>query len=240
MTAVLEARRLTKIFPRPQGELRVLDGCDLALAAGDSVSVVGPSGAGKSTLLNLLGGLDRCDGGEIRHAGQILPQKECAALADWRNRTLGFVFQFHFLLPDFSARENLLIPVRIAGGDEVEAVARADALLDDLGLADRADHLPGELSGGEQQRVAVGRAFMNRPRIVLADEPFGNLDRVRSEALGQLLFEWAARQGTALVVVTHDRDLARRADRVLQLEAGRLRDLADVVPEAEAGRPEGS
>jgi lipoprotein-releasing system ATP-binding protein len=203
--------------------LLVFDHCDLALAEGEAVAVIGPSGAGKSTLLNLLGGLDRPSGGRLLYRGSELPPQECRQLAAWRNRCLGFVFQFHFLLPDFTALENLLIPVRMSGPVNGAAEERARGLLESLGLSDREDHLPGELSGGEQQRVAVARAFMNRPEIVLADEPFGNLDREKSLQLGELLFELRSREGTALVIVTHDLSLAERADRIYRLEGGRLR-----------------
>jgi lipoprotein-releasing system ATP-binding protein len=221
---LLEGRELRKVYRRTHGDVVVLDGCDIALAEGEAISVIGPSGAGKSTLLNLLGGLDRPSGGEIRHRGQPLRFDDGVPLAAWRNRAVGFVFQFHFLLPDFTALENLLIPVRMRGEPSPEDRARARELLEAMGIAARSDHLPGELSGGEQQRVAVARAFMNRPEIVLADEPFGNLDRAKGEQLGDLLMELRRRDGTSLVLVTHDLDLAARADRVLRLEAGRLVD----------------
>jgi lipoprotein-releasing system ATP-binding protein len=223
MTALLAAEGLRKIYRRAQDDLLVLAECDLALAEGEAVAVIGPSGAGKSTLLNLLGGLDRPSGGRILYRDRELPRRECRELAAWRNRCLGFVFQFHFLLPDFTALENLLIPVRMSGQVNGAAEERARHLLQSLGLSEREDHLPGELSGGEQQRVAVARAFMNRPEIVLADEPFGNLDREKSRQLGELLFELRNREGTALVIVTHDLSLAERADRVFRLEDGRLR-----------------
>jgi len=219
---LLEAHDLNKSFPRSGGVVAVLAGCSLALAEGEAVAVMGASGAGKSTLLNILGGLDWPDGGEVRHRGEALDLGDVRAMSLWRTTGVGFVFQFHFLLPDFSARENLLLPVqarrRVTAADRL----RADQLLAALGLTDRADHLPGELSGGEQQRVAVGRAFMNRPAIVLADEPFGNLDREKGQELGDLLFALRRDEGTSLVIVTHDPALAARADRTLVLADGRL------------------
>ena len=226
MSVLLEARDLHKAYRRPQGDVVVLNGCDFSLTAGESVAVIGPSGAGKSTLLNLLGTLDSPDRGELLHEGQPLDLARMRTLVHWRQRIVGFVFQFHFLLPDFTALENLLVPARMMGEPSADVRARADHLLDALDLSARADHLPGELSGGEQQRVAVARAFMNRPEIVLADEPFGNLDRTKSERLGELLMQLSQREGTALVIVTHDLRLAARADRILKLDDGRLQPAA--------------
>ncbi len=222
MDVVLAAEELSKVYRGPHGDVVVFEECDFQLLAGESVAITGPSGAGKSTLLNLLGGLDRPSSGRVIHRGRELPTKESGALAAWRNHVLGFVFQFHFLLPDFTALENLLIPVRMAGNLDRKARERAADLLEAMGLTDRADHLPGELSGGEQQRVAVARAFMNRPEIVLADEPFGNLDQEKSEQLGRLLFKMVDHEATSLVIVSHDLELASRADRVLRLTAGKL------------------
>jgi lipoprotein-releasing system ATP-binding protein len=232
VTALLEARGLEKIYRRRQGDVPVLTGCDLTLDAGEAVAVIGPSGSGKSTLLNLLGGLDEPTAGVVLHRGRELERQEGAALAAWRNGSLGFVFQFHFLLPDFTARENVLLPARMAGRLDGAAETRADALLAAVGLTGRATHLPAELSGGEQQRVAVARAFMNGPEIVLADEPFGNLDRSKGRDLAGLLFSLRAAEGTALVIVTHDRELAGRADRILALSGGRLEPAApqEVLP----------
>ncbi|MHB8078780.1 MAG: ABC transporter ATP-binding protein [Candidatus Krumholzibacteriia bacterium] len=230
MEPLLEARGVGKVYRRRQGEVRVLARCDFALAPGEAVAITGPSGAGKSTLLNVLGGLDAPTDGVVLHRGRELA-RHGDRLAAWRNRELGFVFQSHFLLPDFTALENVLLPARMAGPLDAAARDRAAGLLEALGLAGRADHLPGELSGGEQQRVAVARAFMNRPGAVLADEPFGNLDRAKGEDLSRLLFELRAREGTALVIVTHDRSLAARADRTLLLGDGRLAPAA-----AEGGR----
>lgn len=222
MTPLLQAERLVKVFPRHDGVVEVLTGCDFELAERESVAVTGPSGSGKSTLLNILGGLDTPDEGSVRFRGDTLEFTDHKAMARWRSRGVGFIFQFHFLLPDFSALENLLIPVRALGAATAEDRARARSFLEATGLADRADHLPGELSGGEQQRVAVARAFMNRPRVVLADEPFGNLDKDIGRRLGDMLFELAGQTGAGLVVVTHDPALAARTDRHLNLEDGQL------------------
>lgn len=225
MEPLLVARDLHKTFRRPQGNLPVLTGCDLTLDEAEAVAIIGASGAGKSTLLNLLGGLDAPDrpaGGSVAHQGRRLDFDDLGALTAWRQQIVGFIFQFHFLLPDFTALENLLIPARIRRRPQAVDQARAARLLDVLELTDRRDHLPGELSGGEQQRVAVARAFMNHPQIVLADEPFGNLDRERGERLGQLLFELRREEGIGMVIVTHDLALAKRADRVLRLTGGRL------------------
>jgi len=222
MTLLLEARDLEKRFPRHGGIVEVLCGCELLLDQGASVAVMGPSGSGKSTLLNIVGGLDWADSGTVSHRGRLLDHKDRKAMTVWRGKGVGFVFQFHFLLPDFTARENLLLPVRARRGVTDDDRERAHRLLTIMGLADRADHLPGEMSGGEQQRVAVARAFMNRPDLVLADEPFGNLDREIGARLGDMLFELVREEGTGLVLVTHDPDLAARADRTLVLRDGRL------------------
>lgn len=222
MPLLLEARNLSKNFPRAGGLVEVLRDCQFTLAEREAVSVTGPSGSGKSTLLNILGGLDSPTGGQVFYQGEALDLDDHGAMAWWRSSGVGFVFQFHFLLPDFTALENLLIPVRGRGQATSDDRARALNFLEITGLADRANHLPGELSGGEQQRVAVARAFMNRPRIVLADEPFGNLDREIGSRLGDMLFALREQEGTALVIVTHDARLACRADRNLKLDDGRL------------------
>ncbi|MCP4572013.1 MAG: ABC transporter ATP-binding protein [bacterium] len=228
MDLLLDVRDLDKSYPRGGATVEVLRGCSLELAAGASVAVMGASGSGKSTFLNLLGGLDHPDRGEVRTDGRVLDFDDRRALTAWRAGSIGFVFQFHFLLPDFTARENLLLAVRTVRDVTDDDRQRADAILDELGLGPRAEHLPGELSGGEQQRVAVGRALMNRPRLVLADEPFGNLDQDIGSRLGELLFELCRREGASLVLVTHDPVLAGRADRVLHLVDGRL--ASDAAP----------
>lgn len=222
MQPMLEARHLRKSYVRAGGEVHVLRGVDFHLPAGATASITGLSGSGKSTLLNILGGLDLPSEGEVLVDGRPLATGTRRDREAWRARGVGFVFQFHFLLPDFSALENLLIPVRSLGPVAARDRERALTLLDRMGLADRAAHLPGELSGGEQQRVAVARAFMNRPRVVLADEPFGNLDDEIGARLGDLLFALHRQEEVGLVLVTHDQALADRADRRWRLVDGRL------------------
>jgi predicted ABC-type transport system involved in lysophospholipase L1 biosynthesis ATPase subunit len=222
MPLQLEARNLTKSFPRAGNTIEVLRDCGFRLEAGEAVAVTGPSGSGKSTLLNILGGLDSPTSGEVLADGVPLRFDSHREMTAWRSRGVGFVFQFHFLLPDFTALENLLLPVASRGPIKAADRSRALGFLAAMGLSPRADHLPGELSGGEQQRVAVARSFMNRPGIVLADEPFGNLDREIGGRLGDLLFSLRADEGTSLVIVTHDPVLAARADRVLVLRDHQL------------------
>jgi lipoprotein-releasing system ATP-binding protein len=221
--AVLEARGIHKEFPSGEGRLEVLRGVDLEVAAGGTVSVTGESGAGKSTLLHILGGLDRPSRGSVRLAGADLDRLDDAALSALRNRWVGFVFQFHHLLMDFSALENAMMPLLLAGEERGYARRAARAVLERVGLGGRLSHRPRQLSGGEQQRVAVARALVHEPRLVLADEPSGNLDERNSELLHDLLFELVRERGVALVVVTHDRDLAGRTARRLRLEDGILR-----------------
>ncbi|RMG92696.1 MAG: ABC transporter ATP-binding protein [Candidatus Dadabacteria bacterium] len=222
MEPVLRAEALEKSYPQPGGELRVLKGIDLVVEPGIRMAVVGPSGAGKSTLLHLLGGLDRPTGGTVRFGREDLFARSDPELARFRNRHVGFVFQFHHLLPEFTAVENVAFPARIAGVPRREAEARARDLLEQVGLAGRVHHRPGELSGGEQQRVAIARALICEPRVLLADEPTGNLDHNTGEAVHELLVEWNRRTGVALVVVTHNPELARRMDRVVTLVDGRI------------------
>ncbi len=231
MSEFLAARRISKFFPRKGGRVKVLEECDFVLQKGEAVAVMGPSGSGKSTLLNMLGGLDKPTFGQVSFEGEPLNFHDAGGMTLWRSRGVGFVFQFHFLLPDFTALENLLLPVRAHRPVEDDDRARARHFLALMGLEDRAEHLPGELSGGEQQRVAVARAFMNRPAIILADEPFGNLDRERGDELGDLLFRLLQEEGASLVLVTHDPTLAARADRILEL---RDRQLVEHRPEEEA------
>ncbi|MEJ2215613.1 MAG: ABC transporter ATP-binding protein [Gemmatimonadota bacterium] len=222
----LAAHALRKVYIGGDGgELTVLDGVEIRVEAGEAVAIVGASGAGKSTLLHLLGGLDRPTAGEIRVAGGSLVDLSEQELADFRNRYVGFVFQFHHLLREFTALENVMMPMLIAGTAEEEARQRALALLDEVGLAARTEHRPLALSGGEQQRVAVARALANRPTVILADEPSGNLDTHTSERLHDLFFGLRAEHGVSLVLVTHNRELAERTDRVLLLKEGRLQNL---------------
>jgi len=219
---LLEARAIRKVFPRTDGDLTVLDGCDFTLEKGQAIAVVGESGSGKSTFLNILGALDHATSGSLLHQGQPLHFNKRAVVDQWRFRHIGFVFQSHMLLPDFTAMENLLLPVRRLGPVNSSLRQRAEGFLDAMGLKDRAGHLPAELSGGEQQRIAVGRAFMNKPSIVLADEPFGNLDQKIGGYLGEMLFGLRDKEGTSLVIVTHDLHLANQADKILKLQHGKL------------------
>lgn len=222
-TPAVEARGLSRTFPRPDGgTLTVLKDLDLVVPPGDSVAIVGPSGSGKSTLLQLLGALDTPTTGEVRLGGHRVSDLSDDELAAVRNRYVGFVFQFHHLLRDFTAVENIMLPQLVAGVSDSEARDRAMDLLGQVGLTDRADHRPKRLSGGEQQRVAVARALANGPQLMLADEPSGNLDVEATERLHELLFELLDRHGTALIVVTHSQELASRAARVLRLEDGAL------------------
>lgn len=222
---IAELKNLHKTYRAPDGgdEVKVLDGVNLALAEGESVSIVGPSGSGKSTILNLLGALDRPDAGEIivdgRHVGLL---KE-AELASYRNTTIGFIFQLHHLLPQCSVLENVLVPALAgSGAASTEAERRAISLLESVGLSHRLHHRPGQLSGGERQRVAVARALINRPKLLLADEPTGALDQVSATHLIDLLVELNRTQKVTLVLVTHAPDLARRMQRIIELRQGQL------------------
>jgi lipoprotein-releasing system ATP-binding protein len=223
----LEARGVRKTFTYGEGgELEVLEGVDLAVGSGEALAIVGASGAGKSTLLHLLGALDRPTAGEIVLGGRRVSELGDRELAGLRNRHVGFVFQFHHLLREFTALENVLMPQLIAGRDRDAADHRARELLDAVGLADRLDHKPWQLSGGEQQRVAVARALANRPLVLLADEPSGNLDHQTSQRLHDLLFDLRRERDLSMVLVTHNTELAGRADRILRLEDGALSPLA--------------
>jgi len=220
---VIEARGLSKRYVGGDGGvITVLDGVELAVQRGEMVAIIGASGAGKSTLLHLLGALDRPTSGEVVIAGRELSGLDDDAVSALRNRTVGFVFQFHHLLREFTALENVMMPLRIAGTDDADSRRRALGLLDRMGLAGRAHHRPAQLSGGEQQRTAVARALAADPSVLLADEPSGNLDHGNSERLHDLFAQLTRELEIAMVVVTHNRSLAARADRVLQLEEGRL------------------
>lgn len=205
---------------RNYGPLQVLKGIDLSVAAGEIVSITGESGAGKSTLLHILGTLDRPDAGSLYYKGEDLLKLSAAKLSAFRNRNLGFVFQFHQLLPEFSALENVCLPAWIAGQGRREAENRAMELLNYLGLSDRAHHKPNQLSGGEQQRAAVARALMNNPGVVLADEPSGNLDSRNAELLHRYFLKLREDTGQTFIIVTHNPELAALADRNLKMKDG--------------------
>ncbi len=229
MSPILEARGIRKVFRGGDGSaIEVLANTDLEIRRGEFVAIVGSSGSGKSTLLHLLGALDQPTSGSVVLDGRAYADLSEDALAQVRNRKLGFVFQFHHLLREFTALENVMMPLLIADMEEALARSRAEELLAAVGLAGRMSHRPSALSGGEQQRTAVARALAADPLVVLADEPSGNLDQANSERLHQLFGQLAREFETALVVVTHNRSLAARADRVLSLEAGRLVPLASV------------
>ena len=219
----LETRGLRKSFMGGDGhELTVLAGVELRVAAGEAVAVIGSSGAGKSTLLHLLGALDRPTSGEVLIGGRDVSGMDGEALARIRNETVGLVFQFHHLLREFTALENVMMPCLISGQDRRTSADRARALLAAVGLEERLEHRPAQLSGGEQQRVAVARALSNEPLVLLADEPSGNLDSQTSEELHDLLFGLRGERGLAMVLVTHNRELAERTDRILELRGGTL------------------
>lgn len=223
MTALLEARGIRKVFAGGDGQpLEVLRGVELEVHRGEFVAIVGASGAGKSTLLHLLGALDRPTAGDVWLDGSRYADLEPGALSELRNRKLGFVFQFHHLLREFSAAENVMMPLLVGGTAPRAARSRAAELLSLVGLAGRMAHRPAELSGGEQQRCAVARALVHDPSLVLADEPSGNLDHANSDRLHEMFFRLAREYETAVIVVTHNRQLAGRADRILMLEDGRL------------------
>lgn len=213
---MIEIRNITKSF----GSLQVLKGIDLHIDKGEVVSIVGPSGAGKTTLLQIIGTLDKPDTGSVCIDGIDTTRLSSKRLSDFRNTRLGFVFQFHQLLPEFTAIENIMIPAYIAGKSRKEARTRADELLSFMGLSDRASHKPNELSGGEKQRIAVARALMNNPAVILADEPSGSLDTHNKEGLHQLFFDLRAQFGQTFVIVTHDESLAAVTDRTIHLRDG--------------------
>lgn len=219
---VLQAIALVKTFDDVGRSLKVLDGVDLEVARGDRVAIIGASGSGKTTLLQLLGGLDTPTSGSVTVAGRTMSSLSEADRGHLRNRSLGFVYQFHHLLPEFSALENVAMPLLVRGVSPGEAEDEARGLLERVGLAERVDHRPGQMSGGERQRTAVARALVTHPAVVLADEPTGNLDRPTGRRVFDLLLELNASLGTSLVVVTHDPELAARMDRILELKDGTL------------------
>ncbi len=215
---MIQATNIVKSF----GDLEVLRGVDLTVDAGEIVSIVGASGAGKTTLLQIIGTLDLPDEGTISIDGMSTSGMSRSDLSAFRNKHLGFVFQFHRLLPEFNALENVMMPAWIAGTSDAKGRLRATELLQELGMGHRMEHNPSELSGGEQQRVAVARALMNGPRVLLADEPSGNLDSENATLLHDLFFDLRERLGQTIVIVTHNEQLAQRADRVLRMEDGQF------------------
>lgn len=229
--AVLECRNLTKSYSEGPVEVQVLQGVELLLQPGERVAIIGSSGSGKTTLLNMLGGLDTPSTGSVWLAGEELSALSEKKRGLLRNRALGFVYQFHHLLAEFNALENVCMPLLISSLPVSDARQRAEALLTRVGLGPRIHHKPAELSGGERQRVAIARALVNQPKLVLLDEPTGNLDRATAQTIQELILELSISLGTAFLVVTHDPALAQQMDRILSLEDGRLVPVAKEVSE---------
>ena len=220
---IVQIEGLEKNYVNQSETLRVLKGLSLTIKKGERVCITGESGNGKSTLLNILGGIDTASGGVVKAGGNELSALDEDALTEYRARFVGLVFQFHYLLKDFSALENVFLPAYMAGMHKSDAMKKAEKLLEDVGLSHRKNHLPSELSGGERQRVAVARSLVNAPSLVLADEPTGNLDPANAAMIGELLFQVAKNYGKTLLVVTHDMDLASRGETLYKLEDGVLK-----------------
>lgn len=225
---MIEVRNITKTFDN----LPVLKGIDLDISHSEIVSIVGPSGAGKTTLLQIMGSLDRPDSGTVSYDGEKLFDLSEHRLARFRNANIGFVFQFHLLLPEFSLEENVAMPALISGTGRRDAFSRARQLIDYLGLSERRDHKPSQLSGGERQRAAVARALINKPKAVLADEPSGSLDSQNRDELHRLFFNLRNDLGQTFIIVTHDEDLARRADRTIEMRDGRITKITANTPDS--------
>ncbi|MCC5914368.1 MAG: ABC transporter ATP-binding protein [Balneolaceae bacterium] len=221
---VLRCSDLKKSFPSRAGgdDLQILDGVNLEVHGAEIISVIGSSGSGKSTLLHILGGLDRPDSGDVFWDGESIYKHSSDRLAELRNRRVGFVFQFHHLLPEFTASENVMMPALIGGEKQSEAEKRADILLTRFGMKERLHHRPSQLSGGEQQRVSMARALMNNPSIILADEPTGNLDDRNTESILELLFELRDMEDVSIVLITHEKEIAGRCDTLYSLQQGTL------------------
>lgn len=227
--SMIQLHGITKSF----GSLQVLRGIDLQVNRGEVVAIVGPSGAGKTTLLQIMGTLDRPDEGEVIIDGENVSRLSATKIAHFRNKNIGFVFQFHQLLPEFTALENVMIPALIGGTSKKEARQRAQELLDFMGLADRAEHKPNQLSGGEKQRVAVARALVNHPAVVFADEPSGSLDTHNKEELHRLFFDLRDRMGQTFVIVTHDEELASQTDRTIHMLDGYITEPSTTLTQTE-------
>ena len=226
-TAVIQCQQVTKHYLQAKSQVTVLNGISFSINEGDTVSIVGASGAGKSTLLNVMGGLDNCDHGSVSVQGKALDTLSDSALAQWRNKHLGFVYQFHHLLGEFSALENVMMPLLISGKTRKQAAPDALAILSSVGLADRQHHRPHALSGGERQRVAIARSLVNRPACVLMDEPTGNLDEATAEGIQALLRELNQTLSISFVLVTHDKTLAQQQNRCFVLRDGLLSEHTD-------------
>jgi lipoprotein-releasing system ATP-binding protein len=221
---LLVARNLAKTYPSGQGRLNVLKGIDLTLKEGETLGIIGQSGVGKTTLLHVVGGLDRPDAGSLHFENRNLMKMSRREMVKFRNQMIGFIFQFYHLMPEFSAVENIMMPLIIRGYSKYIARERAEQILSDMDLFDRREHKPSELSGGEQQRVAIGRAVISKPKILLADEPTGNLDAITSGRITELLFSVAVREKLSMIVVTHNQNIVENCHRIQLLQDGKLHD----------------